>query len=1036
MGKTMTLARNMICALASTLLAAAQGREPGVFYVDAVNGDDALDGSADYAHCDAGAGIGPRKTLVGIMEVANTSGDVVYAAPGRYDERAALKDPGNVTSNRVVVPQGVRLESTDGAESTFIVGAAAVGSGANGLGSGATRCVALNAGSAVVGFTLTGGRTASSGYPDGNCGAVLGAGQYAVGVGYVVSDCIVSNNLAGAVSCGSGVTWVRCRLVDNGSSVDYCQIGQYYHCYFRKSSPSGRVIDQPRFCYGCTIYGSVRMKKTAQYVCTMYNSIVYKVDPADNSCGDLYDCLYYSIDSSGAVYGSSTQVSSDDFLALSFDSNGRTTSPLVVDCGNSAYVRQLPVVSVGGNIPDANIPEGFDAMLDLERGQRIYNGRVDLGACEYDIRADVSAALADERVAVTNLSANVTLTSEHLPVLTNESTVAAAWTSKGGTSNQYGFSVKMAGPGVLSCYKDGESEPFETVICSGGELKRSVAFTSYSATVGLSFAFAGDGSAVLSGFVDEVSATITDSKGGLSLTGIESGKTVVTSGEPLTFTISRNFTTDRLCTGFVLNGTEFVDFDDYPGGWTYTLDSVLSSVVIEAQYKTVQDFYVDPVNGDDGNSGFLRTQAWKTLATISTNGNVRSGDVVYALPGIYSEGSVGSGGELVTSNRVVVPPGVRLESTDGAESTFIVGAAAPGVVTNDGCGSGAIRCVALGSSDAELVGFTLTGGRTSELLGEDGACAAVSGGPSYGSSGYMVSDCIISNCIAKSMSVGSGITWIRCSIVGNAASWSDYNGACQSGRYFNCYIANNKSDYPIYLPGLMVNCTIVSSNVRGNEGGNHIYNSIIQRVMDGCVLHDCAYVTLSANTQFEGSCTNVSDIADFCLDGEGRPSAAFVRDAGVNDWLDLLPADVRGLDRGKGQRIYNGTVDLGAWEFDKRPDFAHDIGKRFEVPYASTNVVETQAGVVRINGGQSLSIAWKDKESKPLAFSLPVVVRSGTLAVMVNGSCVANLTSDGVWRCDDPNASDIVTFSFTASEEGAYAELSAATGSGLLLIFR
>ena len=26
----------------------------------------------------------------------------------------------------------------------------------------------------------------------------------------------------------------------------------------------------------------------------------------------------------------------------------------------------------------------------------------------------------------------------------------------------------------------------------------------------------------------------------------------------------------------------------------------------------------------------------------------------------------------------------------------------------------------------------------------------------------------------------------------------------------------------------MVNCTIVSSDVEGNEGGNHIYNSIIQ----------------------------------------------------------------------------------------------------------------------------------------------------------------------------------------------------------------
>ena len=114
-----------IIVLAASVSVLAFGRDPGTFYVDADHGKDTWDGSTDFAHRDEANDIGPRKTLVGIMEVANTSGDVVYAAAGTYAEGALARKDTEATLNRVIIPAGVRLESLEGAKRTFIVGAPA-----------------------------------------------------------------------------------------------------------------------------------------------------------------------------------------------------------------------------------------------------------------------------------------------------------------------------------------------------------------------------------------------------------------------------------------------------------------------------------------------------------------------------------------------------------------------------------------------------------------------------------------------------------------------------------------------------------------------------------------------------------------------------------------------------------------------------------------------------------------------------------------------------------------------------------------------
>ena len=1036
----------------SSVTIEAQYKTAQDFYVDPVNGDDSRSG---FLPGEA------WKTLVAISTNGNVrSGDTVYAAAGTYAEGAVKVNDTHKTFNRVVIPAGVTLKSLEGAAKTFIVGAAAPGADATGLGNGATRCVALGGtGAAVVGFTLTGGRTASgSSYPDAYSAAVLGEGQYSVGVGYVAANCIVENVFAGRAGAGCAVTWVRCTMTTDFPSQECLgAMGQYYYCYIKGTYATYRVLDQPRFCYGCTINGSVLLRKGARdgsgvpaYISTLYNSIVLNVElpgaPA-TECGDLYGCLYSSLGVGGEAFDS-TQISKEDFLKLPFAADGRVASDLVRNAGDNALVEQLPVQSAGGNIPDSYIPVGFDPALDLGMGQRVYEGRVDRGAWEYDIRSDIAAALAAQRVEVTALSPDVTVTDGNLPVLGDGGTMAVAWTKPSVGGGQYVFTAEVTGEGTLSCYRDGAAEPFATVTEATGATR--VDFTSEADTVNLRFAFAGEGSATLSRFIDQVFATVTDAKGGL--VGLPVGTTVFDPANPQTVTITRNFSTDRLCTGFILNGSDFIDFKDYPNGWTHTFDSLESSVTIEAQYKTAQDFYVDPVNGDDSRSGFLPGEAWKTLATIATNANVRSGDTVYAAAGTYAEGSVKRVDEALTLNRVVVPPGVRLESLEGAEKTFIVGAPAPGVATDEspwGLGAGATRCVALGK-DAVIVGFTLTGGRTGTAEGTSGKDHW--GGAVFGNTyewdagvGYTVMDCIVSNNVAKAYPAAAAVTWVRCNIVANGRpDTADY--CCLCGRFYNCNVSGNAAKYWVLeQPQAVYGCRFGDGVQFGHASlTKTIYNSIIRSIANvnagaavpaTAYLADCVFVTTNACIAVTGNSRQIKldEYAAMGFDGEGRTTSALVRDQGNNEWAYAVPAEFGPmLDKGRGQRIYGGTVDVGPYEYDLRGDFRRDLSRKLAVTSASTNVVETAAHKVLLTDGQSVAVELAARQTKPLQMIFPFAVTDGTLAIAVNGTVVREATADGEWSYE-LKPGDEVVFSFAGSGS---AELGRAVGDGIVLIVR
>ena len=191
------------------------------------------------------------------------------------------------------------------------------------------------------------------------------------------------------------------------------------------------------------------------------------------------------------------------------------------------------------------------------------------------------------------------------------------------------------------------------------------------------------------------------------------------------------------------------------------------------------------------------------------------------------------------------------------------------------------------------------------------------------------------------------------------------------------------------------------------------------------------YAVMAACIGWMVSTDTVSAAMGF--DGEGRTTSALVRDQGNNEWAYAVPAEFGPmLDKGRGQRIYGGTVDVGPYEYDLRGDFRRDLSRKLAVTSASTNVVETAAHKVLLTDGQSVAVELAARQTKPLRMIFPFAVTDGTLAIAVNGTVVREATADGEWSYE-LKPGDEVVFSFAGSGS---AELGRAVGDGIVLMVR
>ena len=390
------------------------------WYVDAVNG---IAGRAGWTEETA------VHTLSNAMELAE-SGDVVVALPGTYAEGSMLQDNVAISGStptlrsRVVVPAGVSLVSRDGAEATVIKGVHAATS--TGLGDGSMRCVYLQEGAQLAGFTVTGGATlaAPSAANDNNSGAgIFCAAEPSTSYSSLktrVEDCIISNNVANAGGGGAyrGCVVLRCRFFNNGSCNEGGALANCcaYACIFDYNYGTYGV-SQPYDIRGCT-FGAHTMAwgKTG-------SKCALRIDPT-SAIWNVRNCLFLGgarcpvrhiynciVPSEGFIYTDRSSSNWVDIVVADVEVDEKYAPAYDSAAANAANMSYVTALELAG---------------DVFGNPRRSNGGLDMGAVEKDWRPRYAADLG-RRVSVTEASWDVTETASKGVEIPDGASLTAEW---------------------------------------------------------------------------------------------------------------------------------------------------------------------------------------------------------------------------------------------------------------------------------------------------------------------------------------------------------------------------------------------------------------------------------------------------------------------------------------------------------------------------------------------------------------------------------------------------------------------------------
>jgi len=454
------------------------------WYVKANGGDDSRNGSSwDEA----------RQTLEGVMTNA-VDGDVVTAAPGVYNAGKMMHSPfvyGSASVySRVVVPVGVTLRSEEGPENTFIVGAPSLTPVDDyGSGPGAMRCVFLDNRARLCGFTVTGGRIDRNLNDTTESDLNRGAGVYCrVDKGSACAeDCIISNNVAvRGGGCYMGY-YKRCRIIHNRAFVNGAAFrnARMLDCLVDYNTGAGTA---GYICWGFvnSIFGAHNVNESTSSAPDLYgftskespmaNSVILagKVDGFSYASNTLYTSAAAFTGMGTPIGNTCRQVASSE---LQFDALGRPAyGCAAIDAGNAAL-------------------RGADAGdLDMLGGQRIYNGTIDAGCCEFDWRPVYASTIGGGRASVEFASPRVVRRADGKAVSLVDGTSLEVSTSGGRQGAAcYELKVEVSGGGTLSVLRGGE--PFQMFTAGVG----AVAFSGEDVE-SLTFSFSGDGVADILSF--------------------------------------------------------------------------------------------------------------------------------------------------------------------------------------------------------------------------------------------------------------------------------------------------------------------------------------------------------------------------------------------------------------------------------------------------------------------------------------------------------------------------------------------------------
>lgn len=361
--------------------------------------------------------------------------------------------------------------------------------------------------------------------------------------------------------------------------------------------------------------------------------------------------------------------------------------------------------------------------------------------------------------------------------------------------------------------------------------------------------------------------------------------------------------------------------------------SVLVAIIV-GQNVLAADYYVSP-SGNDANAGTTWIASKQTIqAGVNT---AQAGDAVIVSNGTY-----------VLTNQITIDKGITVRGFNRNPTNVIVNGGYP-AVTN--------RCFSISHADAILDGFTVTNGHANSMwdyLGGGGIlnygtvqnCIIIGNDSYYYTGGGIcnyggtVRNCTISGNTGDN---GGGLRNIsglveNCIISRNLAGDAGGVYISNDGTIRNCLIMGNHATNDgggLYGDSLAQNCTIVG-NLADQQGGGvfsaglggdlTVQNSIIwlNDASSEDNFTDDVDITYSCTTPLPMGSGNITNNPDFLDAGTGYGTGFLAGDyrlnsdspcinAGFNqDWMNSSN-DLVG-----NPRIFNSTVDIGAYEYDSK----------------------------------------------------------------------------------------------------------------------
>jgi hypothetical protein len=222
---------------------------------------------------------------------------------------------------------------------------------------------------------------------------------------------------------------------------------------------------------------------------------------------------------------------------------------------------------------------------------------------------------------------------------------------------------------------------------------------------------------------------------------------------------------------------------------------------------------------------------------------------------------------------------------------------------------------------------------------------------------------------------------------------------------------NNGANFRVvYTSGdrSLVNCAILAGGPNGGNDKLCLTNCLIVSNWmwgDGYVKPEHKY-----NTVFTNSAGAMVDVAAGYAPVFGSFAGIDAGDA------SLLPVGSGDVDVLGNPRILNGSIDIGAVEYDWRGAFAGKLSKRFSMSYASPSVTTNASGGLLIRDG---NIAGTAVSAGTYEFRFELA--GGNVAVYVGDELVGECTDDGAQtiRLKVSDVSDEIRFVFTPDVENS-----------------